>query len=459
MGAWACAWAAEAESLADAVALAYKTNPTLLSQRAQLRVTDETYVQARAGYRPQVSLQASGERRDYVQQTANSGSLYLVTKQPIYTGGRTASAVSAAEADILAGRETLRGAETTVLVQVIQAYADVLRDQQDVAIRQTSLRDLTDQLTEAQSRAKVGDLTRTDVAQSQGYLFQAKADLASAQAQLEASRANYAAVVGQRPLALEPLPVLGGMPAALDQAFAAGEAGNSALRAAQYAEQAARLRTAEARDQRLPNVTLQVQYGQSGPVSPFLPNAYARDAGATVTVTQPLFAGGMIDSQVRQQIQREAAAHDQAETSRRTMVQQISQAWSAYAAAHENVGNDEQEVQADTVAYDGVQKERRADLRSTLEALYIEQSLRQAQLAQAAASHDAYVAAANVLAVMGALNAQDLAPGVGLYDPAKAFNHVKWEGAVPWEVVPDVLDHLTSPALQRLPPAPGVAPR
>lgn len=457
----ALAWAgaAEAESLADAIALAYKTNPNLLSQRAQLRITDETYVQARAGYRPQVSAQVTGERRDYVQQTANTGSAYLVTNQPIYTGGRTASAVSAAEADILAGRETLRATEAGVLLQVVQSYADVLRDQEGVAIRQASLTDLNDQLKEADARAKVGDLTRTDVAQSQGYVFQAKVDLASAQAQLEASRAEFAAAVGERPGALEPLPDLPAMPASLDQAFAAGLAGNPNLRASQYAEQAARLRTAQARDQRLPNVSVQVEYGSSGPVSPFMANIYARDTSATVTVTQPLFAGGVIDSQVRQQIQREAAAHDQTEVSRRTMVQQISQAWSAYVTAHDSIANAQQEVQADQVAYEGVQKERRADLRSTLEVLYIEQSLRQAQLAQAAASHDSYVAAANLLAAMGVLEAEVLVPGVDLYDPAKAFNHVKWDGAVPWELVPDVLDHLTSPALQRLPPAPGAAGR
>jgi outer membrane protein len=453
-GALAFAGAAEAESLADAIALAYKTNPTLQSQRAQLRVTDETYVQARAGYRPQVNVQAVGTRQDYLQQTTTSASAFIIANQPIYTGGRTASAVSAAEADILSGRETLRGAEASVLLQVIQSYADVLRDQQGVTIRETSVADLSDQLKEADARAKVGDLTRTDVAQSQGYLFQAKVDLASAKAQLEASRANYAATVGERPGALEPLPVLPGMPATLDQAFAAGEAGNPALRASQYAEQAARLRTAEARDQRLPSLTLQAQYGQSGPASAYQPNLYAREAVGALTFTQPLFAGGVIDSQVRQQIQREAGARMQTEANRRAMVQQLSQAWSAYAAAHENMTNAGQEVGADQVAYEGMQKERRADLRSTLEVLYVEQSLRQAQLTQAAATHDAYIAQATVLATMGLLDAERLAPGVDLYDPAKAFNHVKWDGAVPWEVVPDVLDHLTSPGLKRLPPAP-----
>ncbi|MGZ5983344.1 MAG: TolC family outer membrane protein [Caulobacteraceae bacterium] len=453
------ATAAHAESLADAIALAYKTNPTLQNQRAQLRITDETYVQARAGYRPQVNVQVDATRQDYVQQTTNSGSAFITAQQPLYTGGRTASAVSAAEADILSGRETLRGTEANVMQQVIQAYADVIRDQDGVTIRENNLAALLDQLKEADARAKVGDLTRTDVAQSQGYVFQAKVDLANAKAQLEASRSNYAAVVGQRPGALEPLPPLPNAPVTLDQALATGEQGNPSIRSSQYAEQAARLRTAQARDQRLPNVALRMQYGFSGPESPFVPHIYPEDFSATVTVTQPLFAGGVINSQIRQQIQRQSSARLQTENARRTMTQQISQAWSGYLAAHENVTNADQGVQANQVAYEGVQKERRADLRSTLEVLYIEQSLRQAELARAAARHDAYVSQANLLGSMGLLEAALLVPngGIELYDPAKAFNRVKMSGAVPWEIVPDVLDHVTSPSLKRLPPPPSAA--
>ena len=136
------------------------------------------------------------------------------------------------------------------------------------------------------------------------------------------------------------------------------------------------------------------------------------------------------------------------------MVQQISQAWSTYLADHENVTNAKDQEDANTVAYEGVQKERRADLRSTLEVLYIEQSLRQSELELASARHDTYVAQAGLLQAMGLLEAERLVPGVDLYDPAKNFNRVKLQGAVPWEVIPDALDHITTPTMQRLPSPP-----
>ena len=446
---------AHAESLADAIALAYKTNPTLQNQRAQLRVTDETYVQARAGFRPQVNVQIDATRQDYVQQTTNSGTAFITAQQPLYTGGRTASAVSAAEADILSGRETLRGTEATVMQQVIQAYADVLRDQEGVKIQIDAVAAAQAIFDETDARAKVGDLTRSDVAQTQGYLFQAKVNLATAKAQLEVSRANYAAAVGERPGTLDPLPPLQSAPTTLDQALATGEEGNPSLRSSEYAEQAARLRTAQARDQRLPNIVLRMQYGFSGPESPYLPHVYPEDFAATVSFTQPLFAGGVIDSQIRQQIERQTIARMQTENARRTMVQQISQAWGEYLAARENQTNADQEVQANLVAYEGMQKERRLDLRSTLEILYAEQALSSAELSRAGAYHDAYVDQAILLESMGLLEAAQLTPGnVEIYNPAKNFNRVKMTGMVPWEYLPDALDHLTSPPLQHLPPPP-----
>jgi outer membrane protein len=449
--------AARAEGLDDAIAAAYQNNPTLQYQRAQLRVTDEGYVQARAGFRPQVSLQATGERRDYTGATANSGSAYAVASQPLYTGGRVGAAVSAASADILSGRETLREAEASVLMSVIQAYADVLRDREGVQIYQRNLDALEAQVKETVARANAGDLTRTDVGQSQTSLSEAHIDLILAKAQLDASNANYAAAVGNMPGALDPLPPLKNLPQTIDQAFATAEAGNPNIRADQYSEQAARLRVIEARDARLPSVALQAQIGASGPISPFAPNIYARDTSAQVTVTQPLFAGGVINSQIREQAEKANAARYVTEQDRRKVVQLIGQSWSAYAAATENASSAEDAVKAAESAYDSVQKERQADLRTTLEVLSIEQSLIQAELARSSAVHDRYVYSATLLQSMGLLEVANLAPNTALYDPAKSYNQVKSDGAVPWEFIPASLDRLTSSSVRQL-PAPPTAP-
>lgn len=445
---------ARAENLSSAIIQAYRTNPTLQSARAQLRVIDETYVQARAGYRPQLNAQVQATRQDYQLQTANAGSANLVASQPIYTGGRTATAVSAAEADILSGREGLRETEASVLESVAQAYADVVRDQEGVAIRQQNLTALTNQLKEVQARTKVGDLTQTDIAQSRGYVNQAMIDLANAKAQLDVSRANYRAVVGAAPGQLDPLPPLPNLPVTIDQAFATAEAGNPSLRSSLYAEQAAHHRTIEARDQRRPTLSLQAQIGYTGPASASTPNYYDHEVQVTATLVQPLFAGGVINSRVRQQIERENTARFQTEQTHRQVIQQIGQSWAQYAAARENIGNAEASVASSQSAFEGVQKEARGGLRSTLEVLSIEQNLRDAELVQSGAKHDAFVLSTQLLQVMGLLEAKALAPDIDTYDPERSLRRVRNEGAVPWEAVPAILDNIGAPSLHHLPTPP-----
>ena len=209
---------ARGETLGDAMALAYQSNPTLQAQRATQRALDETYVQAMANYRPQITVQsavtdeinnasavgATSRLPGHTETNTNS----LQITQPLYTGGRIAAAVSAAVAGVLAGRETLRAAEETTLQNVVQVYVDVRRDQESVEIAQENVELLQRQLDESHARFAVGDITRTDVALAQTRVSGARAQLASARATLATSRATYLSVVGETPGKLEPEPSL-----------------------------------------------------------------------------------------------------------------------------------------------------------------------------------------------------------------------------------------------------------
>ena len=175
-----------AEDLRDAIILAYQTNPTLLAQRSQQRATDESYVQARGGLRPQVDASAGvGYVRQWPHPTfgsdeSNSTSATISLSQPLYTGGRIAHGIDTAMAGVERGRENLRNVEQQIMLAVIQAYADVIRDTEVLRIRETNLGVLQRQLEEAEARFEVGEITRTDVAQSQARLAASEADLASA---------------------------------------------------------------------------------------------------------------------------------------------------------------------------------------------------------------------------------------------------------------------------------------
>ncbi len=473
--------AASAETLADAIALAYQTNPTLQEQRASQRALDENYVQARTGLRPSVdaSIQASRSETDFGSSRvtrvdddndpltpdvvvmvdssdSDSASATLSVTQPLYTGGRVTSQISASQADVLAGREGLRSVEAGVLAQVVQSYVDVRRDQERLRISQENNAVLQRQLDEARARFEVGEITRTDVAQAEARLAAAKAGLSSSQASLAISRATYAAVVGQNPTDLAPEPSLENiLPKTVDEAFDKAETNNPQLLAAAYAEQASRARVASARAERRPTVGLRGSLGYSGEADSRF-NDYDRALSASVVASVPIFTGGLTNSRIRQSAERNNADRIAIEGARRDVLQSVSQSWNQLLGSRANLAANEEQVRAARIAFEGVREEAQVGLRTTLDVLNAEQELRNAELALISARRDEYVAGALVLSAMGLLEAQNLVPGVEVYDASANFDRVKrsW-GWVPWEPVVEVIDRVGAPVIG---PAPQDSP-
>jgi outer membrane protein len=186
-----------------------------------------------------------------------------------------------------------------------------------------------------------------------------------------------------------------------------------------------------------------------------------------VQVTVPLFNGGLTSSRIRQAVQRNNADRINIESVRRQVLQGITQFWSQMLAARANIASSDEQVRAAQIAAEGTHEEQKVGLRTTIDVLNAEQELRQAQLNAIVSRHDEYLAAANILAQMGRLEARDLLPTVPQYDPAKNFRklRVTW-GWVPWEEPIGIVDRTlsiapTKPAVERpleAPIPPGLQP-
>jgi outer membrane protein len=445
----AAAQPAAAEDLRDAIILAYQTNPTLLAQRSQQRATDESYVQSRAGLRPQVDVSAGvGYVRSWPEPVfgsdeSNSTSATISLNQPLYTGGRVAHGIDAAMAGVERGRENLRAVEQQIMLSVIQAYADVIRDTEIVRIREANLGVLQRQLEEANARFEVGEITRTDVAQSQSRLASSEADLSSARAQLSISRAAYTAVVGQAPGTLEPLPALPTAPSDFDLALDEALIENPELRSAMWSLQAAEASVAAARSEYLPSAGLSASYGTAGTAEPFgLDDEQTLRAGLNVSV--PLYAAGLNRSRVRQALENANTAQLGVEGARRTVLQDVSSAFAQVLSTADTLSAAEEQVRAARIAAEGVRQEAQVGLRTTLDVLNQELELRNAEIAYVSSQRNRYVAQALLLLSMGGLEGPDLVGEVPAYDPEDNFNRVRRSGGVPWEYAVEALDRFAT---------------
>jgi outer membrane protein len=447
-----------AETLPEVIGLAYQSNPTLLSQRAQLRALEETYSQARSGIRPSVSLGASNRDSDtqggqgYSYNSAN-----ITASQALFTGGRTANALRVAEAQILSARAGLRRTEASVMQTVIQAYIDVRRDMESLTIRQENVAVLRRQLEEANARFEVGEITKTDVNQAAARYAGAQAQLAAAQSQLATSRAAYSAAVGQAPGDLAPEPELSQIPATVDEAFALAERNSPVLLQADYAEQASRARIAAAKSELMPTVSLQAQLAFTDQASVQLGRGsgnYDRNLTTSAVVSQPLFTAGVNGSRIRQAVETNVSDRLQMDVARRSVVQSVSQAWGQLLATRSAITANEEQVRATTVAFEGTKQENQVGLRTTLDVLNAEQELRNAQLSLVNARRDSYLAGALLLNAMGALEARNLSAGITVYDAEGRFNEIKsgWT-ATPWDKVVEAIDGIGSRKIESRQPA------
>ncbi len=426
---------AGAETLQEAIGLAYRTNPTLLAQRANQRALDETIVQARSSLRPTISASGSVSysRTDtdgLGVDEADGASASVSLSQDLWTAGRTARGIDAAEANVRAGRENLREVEQQVMTSVIQAYADVVRDMEILRIRQENLAVLRRQLEESNARFEVGEITRTDVSQAEARLAGARSEYAAAQAALTSSRAAYEQVVGQAPGSLLEEPPLPALPPGLEEAFEQATEANPDVIAAAFAEEAARAAVRNAKGSMLPTVSLSASLSSSdsysgGPFEfdgrPFVTDN--TQVGGRVSI--PLFSGGLNSSNVRAARQNENGARFQLRDTERRVREVVATAWSAYLASELQTQSTAEQVRANELAYEGVEAEAAVGLRTTLDVLNAEQELLNARLANVQAQRNAYVAGYAVLQALGRVTAENLALDVEVYDPGVNLSDVR----------------------------------
>ncbi len=425
---------ASAETLREALAKAYATNPTLTAARAQQRANDENVPIARSNALPDVSasasftenvLRSSSSFTSPIRQ-ANAG---LAVSVPIYQGGLIRNSVRGADARVEAGRANLRDTEAAVFSQTVSAYLDVIRDQAIVALNRKQVSVLRTNLEATRDRFEVGDLTRTDVAQSQARLALQQSLLEQAESNLIGSRERYIQLVGDVPGDLEPPPPLPNLPKSPETAVTVALDNNPALLAAQRNRDAARFDTNVARAAKLPRVAAVGNGNYSNFLNTLgtntIPNSN-KSAAFGVQATIPLFQGGGPSAQVRQGQARESQAIEQVIGAERSIVQQTRAAYASWQASMANIVSQQVAVDANTLSLEGVRAENSVGNRTILDILNAEQELLNSQVNLVSARRNAYVAGFSLLAAMGQAEARDLGlDGGTLYDPIVNYRRVR----------------------------------
>ena len=428
-----------AETMESALVRAYQDNPQLNAQRAQVRSTDENVPQALSGYRPKVAVTASAGYQYSDLKPVQGGptlhgtdaprSVSLTATQTLFNGYQTANKTRAAESQVSGSREALRVLEQNVLLSAATVYMDYLRDAAAVEVQKSNVRVLEQTLKQTRDRFNVGEVTRTDVAQSEAQLAAGRTQEQSSESQLVTTKANYRRIIGVEPLNPAPgSPVDRFFPSTLSSVIELSLIENPNVTAAMYGIDVNYLQVKIAEGALLPTISFQAAVTQSFEQTLTLYRTSTASAIAQASV--PLYQGGAEYSLIRQSKENLAQQRLNLETTRDQSRATAVQSWGNLVATKAQVQSAQAQVTASEIALNGVREEAKAGQRTTLDVLNAQQTLVNARITLVTAQHDRVVASYNVLAAIGRLSPQVLGLKTTTYDASVHYHQVRdsWAG-------------------------------
>jgi outer membrane protein len=435
-----------ADTIEAALVRAYQNNPQLNAQRASVRSTDENVPQALSGYRPKVNLTASAGTQYTDTNSTQGGSPTAIVRteihgvdppraaalnvtQTLYNGGQTGNKTRAAESQVSGAREALRVLEQTVLLSAATIYMDYLRDAAIVEVQKSNTRVLEQTLKQTRDRFNVGEVTRTDVAQSEAQLAAGKTQQLTAESNLTTTRSNFRRIIGNEPEQLAPgSPVDRFLPSTLPGAVELSLVQNPSVTAAMFGIDVNFLQVKVAEGALLPTVTVQASVQQSYEQTMTVYRSFGASAIAQLSV--PVYQGGAEYSLIRQSKETLAQQRLVLEQTRDQTRANTVTAWGQLVAGRAQVASAQSQVTASEIALNGVREEAKAGQRTTLDVLNAQQALVNARVALVTAQHDRVVASYAVLNSVGRLSPQVLNLPTSVYDPSVHYHQVRdsWFG-------------------------------
>jgi outer membrane protein len=435
-----------ADTIEAALVRSYQNNPQLNAQRASVRFTDENVPQALSGYRPKVAITASAGTQYTDFNTTQGGTANTLVRsefhgvnppraagitvtQTLFNGNQTANKTRAAESQVSGAREALRVLEETVLLSAATIYMDYLRDAAILEVQKSNTRVLEQTLKQTQDRFNVGEVTRTDVAQSEAQLAAGKTQELAAEATLTTTRSNFRRIIGNEPEALAPgSPVDRYLPPSLPASVEVSLIENPNVTAAMFGIDVNYLQVKVNEGALLPTVTVQASAQQSYEQTMTTYRAFGASAIAQVSV--PIYQGGAEYSLIRQSKETLAQQRLVLEQTRDATRANTVTAWGQLIAGRAQVSSAQSQVTASEIALNGVREEAKAGQRTTLDVLNAQQALVNARVALVTAQHDRVVASYAVLSSVGRLSPQVLNLKTTVYDPSVHYHQVRdsWFG-------------------------------
>ena len=417
----------QANSLEEALSLAYKKNPSIQAKRAELRSNDELVSLSSSEFFPKIRFIGSyGELVTNYKEVDEIRLRPNVTKieaeQIIFSGGRLVNNRSQSLNLVAASRADLKILEQEILFSAAEAFFNVLTSQKIVELREVNLDVLNERLEVAKIQFEVGELTLTDVAQSEARLSLSQANLAEARSNLEKSKAIYRSIIGVIPVNLSNDTINLSLPMTIEDAISIANVKSPYLKFAEKSELSSRFALKSAKARLLPSISLRGEFSNSEEM------LFSSDGDAYQlmgVVSMPIFSGGLNWSNIRKAQEINIRDKFQLIEAKRFVNQEVKSAFAQYNSSLIKVNSSKKQFEANQIALEGVKEEFELGTRTNLDVLDAEQEFLDSQVSMISSANNSKLSMFYLLLSIGSLSPEELSLPISKYDPNENYNKVK----------------------------------
>ena len=416
-----------ANTLEEALSLAYKNNPSIQAKRSDLRANDELVSISSSEFFPKIRIVGSyGESITNYKETDEIRLKPKVAKieaeQIIFSGGRLVNNRSQSLNFVAASRADLNILEQEILFSAAEAFFNVLTSKKIVELREVNLDVLNERLEVAKIQFEVGELTLTDVAQSEARLSLSQANLAEARSNLEKSKAIYKSIIGVMPTNLSNDFIKFTLPTTLEEALSIANSKSPYIKFAEKSELSSRYGIKSAKSKLLPSISLKGEFSNSEEL------LFSMDGDAYQVMgvlSMPIFSGGLNWSNIRKAQEINIRDKFQLAEARRFVIKEVKSAFAQYNSSLIKVNSSKKQFEANKIALEGVKEEFELGTRTNLDVLDAEQEFLDSQVSVISSENNSKLSMFYLLLSIGSLNHDVLSLSASKYDPNLNYTKVK----------------------------------
>ena len=406
------------DTLTGAMVSAYNTSGLLEQNRAVLRAADEDVATAASQLAPVVSWASSVSNSGSESSSYDtSGSVSISADYTIYDGGKSSLGLEAAKFSVLATRSKLVGIEQNVLFEAVTAYLGVIRETENVSLRENNLSVIREELRAANDRFEVGEITKTDVALAEARLAASNSALAVAKGSYEKAVASYVSAIGEKPGSLEYPNFIPEVPNSLESAIAIALTEHPSI------DELKNLIKVSEINSKIADLSTGFTISLESSVS--LDEEGETSGSLSISASGPIFSGGKLYSSSRKKIALQEQVLARLYSSKISIEQNVTNAFSSLQVAQAAKSAAEEQIRATEVALKGVKEEAILGARTTLDVLNAEKDLLDARMQLISAKVDQNLSLYQLLLQIGRLTADYLSLPVLQYDVKKYYDLVK----------------------------------